>query len=537
MSLKNLATLYDEKVAQLYRYDKNDFNSGEPFYQNKLKPGPMDSSIKYESQSLPITSTVRDVKRMTNFMFSDKGIRFLAMQQLLQTGNYFKHTTLINPAFVLANAVPFIHLQRHLGGSLGIASEGTMESIRGRLQKTTGEAAKQRAKQSMNTNGAGKARAIRESDTGFIDGLIGGVKGIISSAKANLDPKSTVYQVNDRPDIDHFDSLQTQNAFDGPEIILQASVIASAIGLNTPIPKLKSIIPGKESAPANILDAAKKMVSMQYDAKSGPLASVRSYKDYQDIVRQTYATKTNPMTKQKAITYFNDQKMSSVETDGLLPRKITGTEYTTDQLNKLYKFTGTKDFIDVFVGVPSKSKNVQFRAFIKDIRHGVKPEYSTSKYIGRTEKYVTYSGTSRTMTFVLTLAAFSQEEMDAMYGRLNYLTGLTYPLGLATSSGKSSEPLVAPQLLQPPMISLTIGKILVKQPGYFTNLDIQYGESYDLDKQLPMLATVSVSYAILEKETMFYTNPTVGAFQSSPQQVEQIKAAATSAAFANAGLT
>jgi len=518
MSLKNLATLYDEKVAQLYRYDKNDFNSGEPFYQNKLKPGPMDSSIKYESQSLPITSTVRDVKRMTKFMFSDKGIRFLAMQQLLQTGNYFKHTTLINPAFVLANAVPFTHLQRHLGGSLGIASEGTMESIRGRLQKTTGEAAKQRAKQSMNTNGAGKARAIRESDTGFIDGLIGGVKGIISSAKANLDPKSTVYQVNDRPDIDHFDALQTQNAFDGPEIILQASVSDN------------------KSAPANILDAAKKMVSMQYDATSGPLASVRSYKDYQNIVRQTYATKTNPQTKQKSITYFNDQKMSSVEKDGLLPRKITGTEYDADKLEKLYKFTGTKDFIDVFVGVPSKSKNVQFRAFIKDIRHGVKPEYSQSKYIGRTEKYVTYSGTSRTMTFVLTLAAFSREEMNAMYGRLNYLTGLTYPLGLATSSGQSSDPLVAPQLLQPPMISLTIGKILVGQPGYFTNLDIQYGESYDLDKQLPMLATVAVSYAILEKETMFYTNPTVGAFQTT-QQIEQIKALVANATFANAGLT
>ncbi len=536
MTLKNLATLYDEKVAQLYRYNKSDFNSGEPLYQNKLKPGEMSGAIKYDSQSLPITSTIRDVKRMTNFMLSSKGLQFLAMQQLLQTGNYFKHTTLINPAFVLGNAVPFIHLQRHLGGSLGIASEGTMESIRGRLQKSTGEAAKQHAKQSMSTTGAGKARAIRSTDSGIIEDLIGGVKGIISSAKANLDPKSTVYQVNDRPDIKHFDELLNQNSVDGPEIVRQVALISTALGLNSPLPKLKVTAPGKESVPASILDAASKMVSMQYDPTTGPLASVRSYKDYQDIVRQTYATKTNPMTKQKAISYFNDRKMSSLEQDGLLPKKITGTEFTPEQLTKLYKFSGTKDFIDVFVGVPSKNKNVQFRAFIKDIRHGVKPEYNSSKYIGRTEKYVTYSGTSRTMTFTLTLAAFAQEEMDAMCGRINYLTGLTYPLGVATQASTTQGALVAPQLLQPPMIALTIGKILVKQPGYFTNLDIQYGESYDLDKQLPMLATIIVSFAILEKETMFYTNPTVGAFQTSPQQVEQVKAAATSAVIASMNL-
>jgi hypothetical protein len=104
----------------------------EPFYwvtpedANKGLPG----LRKYESRSLPIGSGPIDVIRVSKFLGSGRGIKFLATQFLLQTGNAFNETRIYNPSSpILAAATTFtlgvIRPQRNFdtsAGLLGIAS-------------------------------------------------------------------------------------------------------------------------------------------------------------------------------------------------------------------------------------------------------------------------------------------------------------------------------------------------------------------------------------------------------------------------------
>ena len=521
MAFTTLAQLYDEQVAKLYHYNPRDFNSGEPLYQNKLVPGPMSDAIKHDSRSLPITSTIRDIQRMAKYSVSGKGLLFLATQQLLQSGNAFGQTTIINPAFVIANTVPFIHMTRNISGI-----RGTTPTIRGRLQTTTGVAAIRRSREILSFGA--RQRAVRSIGGDPLTSFIAQIKGTVSNIAANLNPSSATFGVDQRPDIDHYDSLlDQQNRLNTISSAINDAVIATLEYNTAGVPLIK------ETPPAPSFDPVGRVIPLvnlkrDYDHTAPKTATIRSYEEYKNTIRTMYTSKTNSITGKKELSYMNDRDISAIDPANV-PTKQAGVEYTPDQLRKIYEFTNvnSKDFIKVYVAVPSKSKRVQFRAFIKDIRHSVKPEYSTSKYIGRTEKYVSYSGTSRVVSFVLTLVAFSKEEMDGLYTRLNYLMGLTYPLGYATGGAQSQQS--APQLLQPPMITLTIGNILKDQPGYFESVSVQYSDTYDLDLQLPMLATVTVSYAILEKEIMFYTNPTVGAFQT-PREPSAIDAPDTTRA-------
>jgi hypothetical protein len=82
-------------------------------------PGESRFGIKYESRSIPFSSAPRDVIRLTLFTLSVRGIAFLAKQQLLQTGNTFAQTRIINPAFAIGNAVPIFTYKTKLKTSNG----------------------------------------------------------------------------------------------------------------------------------------------------------------------------------------------------------------------------------------------------------------------------------------------------------------------------------------------------------------------------------------------------------------------------------
>lgn len=494
MSFKNLATLFEEKATDLYKHDPSVFTTGEPLYLNKLKPEGMSSDIKHDSRSLPITSTLRDAKRFVKYSLSTDGILFLANQQLMQTGNTLAYTSIINPAFIISNTVPFVRAARHLSG-VGIFSPD-MSKVAGRMQKSTGEAAKSRANPSLAAQN--KAVAVRSNDKSIFKRLRGGIEGSINNVQSNLDPNSTVYEENTRPDIDYFDRLKAE--YKEPEVLAAL-----------------------EQTPESIL----KIPTL---ANPEVMAGVKNYKDYRDIIRATYAEKFNKTTGKKEMTYFNDQEMSS---NIGAPFKAPGSQFTDEQKAAIYKFTadevGPKDFIDVFINVPSKRKKVKFRSFMKNLKTSVKPEYNSSRYLGRTDKYITYAGATRSASFELTLLAFSQEEINGVYGRVNYLQGLAFPLGLAKGQGKTN---LQPQLLQPPMVTLTIGKIFRDQPGYMESIEVAYSDTYDIDAQIPMIATVNIKYAIIEKEVMFYDSPNIGRFeinQLTDEQVTQVNNAVLAA--------
>lgn len=155
MIFKDLSKRFDERMNELYnRGDTRDGRDGvrgeEPYLE--FKPNtPARNETAGDSYYSPIGSIKRDLTRMTRFTRSNRGKRFMGMQQVLQSGNTFSETRILNPVFVLGNVQPFIHFRRPLtfaselalSGDLTQASPGSDEKIRsaGRLQKTSSKEA------------------------------------------------------------------------------------------------------------------------------------------------------------------------------------------------------------------------------------------------------------------------------------------------------------------------------------------------------------------------------------------------------------
>jgi hypothetical protein len=153
MAFNGLENRFNKKMEELYRGTNRNSGVRAPSNEPYLEIKPTDrgrSNPTRDSRSLPVQSTIRDVKRMTNFMKSSDGLKFLGKESLLQTGNAFSETRIVNPLFVVANAVPFLHIGRNLANPSDFQVNGDTRSPAstvqvgraGRLQKNTANAAK-----------------------------------------------------------------------------------------------------------------------------------------------------------------------------------------------------------------------------------------------------------------------------------------------------------------------------------------------------------------------------------------------------------
>jgi hypothetical protein len=173
----------------------------------------------------------------------------------------------------------------------------------------------------------------------------------------------------------------------------------------------------------------------------------------------------------------------------------------------LSKDTNEDDYIITRIKVGKF--NMQFRSFIKDIKENVNSEMNERNYIGRTERFISYTGTKRDLSFTLQLIAMHEDELTATHTRINYLIGSLFPQDAVQG------------LLQPPIVFLTIGDLFSNQPGYFKSLSIDYPYSWEVRDsgadssklQLPMGASISANYVILEKGTVFHQSPFHGVME------------------------
>jgi len=106
---------------------------------------------------------------------------------------------------------------------------------------------------------------------------------------------------------------------------------------------------------------------------------------------------------------------------------------------------------------PNFSNFIVFRAFIKGISFPFNADWQGVKYNGRGEQFYTYNGFTSQITFNFQLAAQSRAEMKPMYQKLNYL------ISNLTPDYKSNR-------MRGPLMKLTIGNLIYRQPGFITSL-------------------------------------------------------------------
>lgn len=150
-------------------------------------------------------------------------------------------------------------------------------------------------------------------------------------------------------------------------------------------------------------------------------------------------------------------------------------------------------------------KWIIFRATISGINESVSPEWNSKKYIGRADKFYTYSGAERSLSFSFKVAINSPKEMAPIWRKLNYLTGLCYPNYVP--AGNAGSYMVAP------FVRLTIGDLYNDLPGIMQSLNFTIPDDINWEirdtetdpqgnqiSMLPHVIDISVGFNIIGRQ-------------------------------------
>lgn len=170
------------------------------------------------------------------------------------------------------------------------------------------------------------------------------------------------------------------------------------------------------------------------------------------------------------------------KSEGVFPADIDGTPTPVDYIN-----------VSIFDKINDRLE--PFRAIIEGISETISPDFNPTRYIGRIERNIVYLGATRQLSFTLYVHAWSARELQSIWDKVNFITGLAFPSNVSGDG-----------FLLPPIVELTIGDMYVNQPGYFTGIThtIEEGTSWEVEggAQVPHTVQMGLSFDVIEKESV-----------------------------------
>ena len=132
-------------------------------------------------------------------------------------------------------------------------------------------------------------------------------------------------------------------------------------------------------------------------------------------------------------------------------------------------------------------KFLYFRALLDSMSDSYTANWSGIKYVGRAEEFFTYSGFGRTFSFAFKAAAFSKEDLNPIYNKLNHLVG-----GTAPTYGQEGL------FMRGTLLKLTIGDYIKNQNGFLTSVNLTWNTDYPWeigeDLKVPHMLDVSCEF-------------------------------------------
>ena len=471
----------------------------------------MDSSrMLQNSQSLPIVSGPRDEKRLIKYLKTSEGLKFLAQQQILQSGNTFKQTRRYNPLSVplmtakysLASLTnPLERVSRMLSVNMQ-SSSGTIPQmidvldVAGRLQQET-VLDKQQQLQLRFVGGQQRGsnrntllgQVVRTGINRFIQGVANRTNISILGRKINLGQlgrtigsvAQTARAISRALNINNPTLRENQTAYD--------ALIRD---------ELWPLVKNKDGSTQNFFIEKKNYVGRAQ--KSLDLAKLRGK------LHNNFFTKPYPSIEEdyrSGESYTDDVQTNVGSINGIVSARymkdpmnfdVTGkTVFTAKLLDGVHD---TEDFIKFKIVVPNLyPEGIYFRAFIQDFKHDAKGEYEEQRYVGRPERFVVYKGMNRSVSFTLYLVAFSKEELSAVWVRANMLNKLVYPIDSRAG------------YMTPPLVKMTLGGVLEDQPGYVTDISMDLADySWDIDSELTQVVKLNINFNLIEKNFITQRN-------------------------------
>jgi hypothetical protein len=518
MASKTLAERFLEQEGNLYRQFSPQTNdgSGQPFVTIRPDTDASRSRIKDDSRILPVVSQQRDFNRIKSFINSPSGKLFIGRQLFLQLGNTFGDTKIYNPVSALLNTTPYIHVKRHITivkQIPGILQANTLDSF---TQNRPGGALKSLLRKQLNkiatplgVSGILRKTPVKDARPEFI--IFG--KGVTYNPRLIL-PTTAESRAEVKP-TSFTESLKRS---------LKKSIISGARSLLKKQAAKSLGVPGLPT---------KTTRTSQYPTQTAFISAVSQFKAKQiQNINTAYGRFNSPYFSGNEFweSPFDPLPKTQVSFDGNNnPVLGNNTQNVGDRLNSSFDTTNfrntrlnyktianTDNDIIKFI-FSNGSNNVQFRAFITNFKENVKPEFNEQRYLGRTERYVTYAGARRTATLQFNIVAFSENELTGMWTRINYLTGLAFPRGVAEDSG----------FMIPPLFKITVGDIYDVQPCYLDSIDFDFIDNditFDIDRQVSKLINVNMSIVLLEKRSKYYNSPFYNIIEQTPPEVVRARA-------------
>jgi hypothetical protein len=476
------------------------------------------SRIKSDTRAVPVVSVIRDTTRLSKLLASTQGLLFLGKQQLLQTGNTFENTKILNPLSFVGNTVPFLHLRRHLNitqRTSGFLQSQTVTNVASGFTQTAAASGLAEKLKGLVRNQFGNPFTNEKTADKQIIGGWGGQRPEFSAfstinlsdvANANRTPTATysgpklykpqplsqrgVPKTNLQVD-DRYHSLTTAAERFRSKFYIDRRLVrpprriqrlySSYIKDNSPTggdTEATGIIPTVKSRFTQIVDPynATPFISI---ANKIPQVTGGS-----GVVSPTDAV-PGAVLSQNTISGIVPTE-NKINYDNILGGNVQPAE-KTDIIKFTFKRVGLVD-----------SNPVHFRALITAIKESIAPQFNDQRYVGRTERFVTYGGAKRTVDLTFNIAAFSATETDGMWTRINYLSGLAFPTGVQNG------------FMVPPLFYISIGGLYDNQPCYIENLDYTFMDestTFDIDREVPFTTAVTMRISVLEKRTKFYDSP------------------------------
>ena len=171
-----------------------------------------------------------------------------------------------------------------------------------------------------------------------------------------------------------------------------------------------------------------------------------------------------------------------ISTDDFIDNKYSFNSFN-DTLNAKGVYSGTdpnlddQDFITLkFKSIPL-NKTINFRSTITGLTETFSPSWEPSNFVGNPFSFYTYTSIERSVSFNFTAFSLNAKEHKAMWDRLNFLQGLTYPQGYYPTSA-----------VKAPLIEFTLGSMYSKKVAFIENL------SFTTDDNVPWNIADKVDY-------------------------------------------
>ena len=511
------------------------------------------SRIKNDNRAVPTVSVLRDTRRVSKFLTSSEGLLFTSKQALLQTGNTFENTRIYNPTSPLLNVIPFVHARRHIPTQV-VTSVFLNPNASGLLQTSTVNNIVSKF-QIVN-----QIQALSLDRNSFIPSVLSIAKTYLGSQLKNsikILPSAQNYYTS-RPEYKAFGYVTGQliRRYASEDAMSTGPVLYDVQPLSQRgTPRLSIVGNIKNKALSLIRQEAigptflaktfgrntQFPLALPRDPRNGEIITPEKYKQLEDagivpkiaineekiksftaaaieFKRKFYAQNGEQSSRLKS-RYLDETETSVADinntsnpvsfparagTTGLRDAyNVTSSVYTPDSNKLNYKNiikeqTPKSDIIKFIFRDVTDSNPVHFRALLSTIKESIKPEFNEQRYVGRTERFVTYGGVKRGLNLTFNIVAFSSGEADGMWSRVNYLSGLAFPKGVQNG------------FMVPPLFKLTIGKLYENQPCYIESLDYDFLDesiTFDTNKELPFAINVNMQLSILEKRSKFFDSP------------------------------